>query len=168
MAGFPMCPACRAEYDDPGDRRFHAQPIACPQCGPQLRLLDAKGNEQSAGEEALQATVDAIRMGRIAAIQGLGGFQLIVDAANAEAVARLRSRKHRPDRPFALMFPSLAAVEQCCAVSEAESRELLSPAAPILLLRQKLPSPSGRGTGVRAVAEGETKNPRHLPPLPSP
>ena len=138
MARFPMCPACQAEYDNPADRRFHAQPIACPQCGPQLRLLDAQGRLEAERDEALQAAAEALIAGQVVALQGLGGFQLLVDATAADAVARLRQRKHRPDRPFALMFPTLDAVRGCCLVSEDEVRELLSPAAPILLLRQKV------------------------------
>jgi hydrogenase maturation protein HypF len=136
MASFPMCPACQAEYDDPGDRRFHAQPVACPQCGPQLQLLDALGRRQADGDEALRTAASAVCSGRVVAVQGLGGFQLLVDATDAAAIARLRSRKRRPDRPFALMFPTLEAVRTCCEVSAEEARELLSPAAPILLLRR--------------------------------
>ncbi|MGA2255952.1 MAG: carbamoyltransferase HypF [Thermoguttaceae bacterium] len=136
MAQFPMCAACQAEYDDPADRRFHAQPIACPRCGPQLRLLDARGQVKVERDQALQATADVLCKGQVVALQGLGGFQLLVDATDADAVARLRRRKHRPHRPFALMFPTLNAVRQCCLVSESEARELLSPAAPILLLRR--------------------------------
>ena len=136
MAQFPLCPACQAEYDDPADRRFHAQPIACPHCGPQLRLLDAQGRLKAERDEALQAAADALAAGQVVALQGLGGFQLLVDATDADAVDRLRRRKHRPDRPFALMFPTLDAVRRCCLVSEDEARELLSPAAPILLLRR--------------------------------
>ena len=136
MARFPMCPACQAEYDDPADRRFHAQPVACPQCGPQLRLLDAQGRPQAERDEALQSAARALCAGQVVAMQGLGGFQLLVNATDAAAVDRLRRRKRRPDRPFALMFPTLDAVRRCCLVSEDEARELLSPAAPILLLRR--------------------------------
>lgn len=134
MAQFPMCPTCQAEYDDPADRRFHAQPIACPICGPQLRLLDPRGQLKSEHDQALQAASDALCTGQVVALQGLGGFQLLVDATDADAVEGLRRRKRRPDRPFALMFPNLDAVRRCCLVSEDEARELLSPAAPILLL----------------------------------
>jgi hydrogenase maturation protein HypF len=159
MSRFPMCPACQAEYDDPADRRFHAQPIACPQCGPQLRLLDAGGQVRAEREGALQAAVDTLCRGQVVALQGLGGFQLLVDATDVDAVSRLRRRKHRPDRPFALMFPSLDAVRQCCLVSEAEARELLSPAAPILLLqRAEASNVSGTlrvplGDGTRSVPD---------------
>jgi len=139
MARFPLCPSCQAEYDDPADRRFHAQPIACPRCGPQLRLLDSRGQVKADRDRALTATVDALCRGLVVALQGLGGFQLLVDATDADAVARLRRRKHRPDRPFALMFPTLDAVRQCCTVSGAEDHALSSPAAPILLLRANPP-----------------------------
>ncbi len=163
MARFPLCPACQAEYDDPTDRRFHAQPIACPQCGPHLRLVDAGGRLQAERDEALQAAADALIAGQVVALQGLGGFQLLVDATAAAAVDRLRRRKHRPDRPFALMFPTLDAVRRCCLVSEDEARELLSPAAPILLLRRlagwHVPEPTmyswsaqGRATLVPSIA----------------
>jgi len=144
MARFSMCRGCQAEYDDPADRRFHAQPIACPHCGPQLRLLDPRGSVQAERDHALKATVKSLCQGQVVALQGLGGFQLLVDATDSEAVALLRRRKDRPDRPFALMFPTLDAVRQSCLVSEAEARELLSPAAPILLLRRM--NSSGRAT----------------------
>ena len=136
MARFPLCAACQAEYDDPADRRFHAQPMACPHCGPQLRLLDARGRLEAERDDALKAAADALGSGRIVALQGLGGFQLLADATDADAVDRLRRRKNRPDRPFALMFPALESVRRCCRVSDDEARELLSPAAPILLLRR--------------------------------
>ena len=137
MAGFAMCPECQAEYDNPADRRFHAQPIACPRCGPTLQLLDCEGREMAAGQAALEATVQLLLAGKIVALKGLGGFQLLVDATNAEAVARLRRRKRRPDRPFALMLPSLDDVRRHCHVSEEEARVLCSHQAPIVLLRRR-------------------------------
>ena len=158
MSRFPMCPACQAEYDDPADRRFHAQPIACPQCGPQLRLLDARSQVRAEREGALQAVVDALCRGQVVALQGLGGFQLLVDATDVDAVAHLRRRKHRPDRPFALMFPSLDAVRQCCLVSEAEARELLSPAAPILLLRRIEDTASNVSGTLRVPSPSDTRS----------
>ncbi|MBN2024635.1 MAG: carbamoyltransferase HypF [Pirellulales bacterium] len=150
MARFEMCPDCRAEYSDPADRRFHAQPIACPRCGPRLRLLDALGAELADGDAALRQCAEAIRAGRIAALKGLGGFQLVVDALDESAVARLRDRKRRPDRPFALMMASLDDVRRCCHVSSAEANLLAAPEAPILLLRRR-----DDGPGVApAVAPG--------------
>jgi len=136
MAGFAMCPECQAEYDNPADRRFHAQPIACPRCGPTLQLLDPEGRETANGQAALDATVQLLLTGKIVAMKGLGGFQLLADATNAEAVARLRQRKRRPDRPFALMFPTLDQTKQHCHVSEEEARELCSHQSPIVLLRR--------------------------------
>ncbi len=137
MAGFAMCAECRAEYENPADRRFHAQPIACPRCGPMLQLLDRQGGEMAAGQAALGAAVETILAGRIVAVKGLGGFQLLVDATNAAAVARLRRRKRRPDRPFALMLPSVDDVRQCCQLVDEEARMLMSHQAPIVLLRRR-------------------------------
>ncbi len=136
MAGFAMCPDCQAEYDNPADRRFHAQPIACPRCGPMLQLLDPAGRETAAGQAAFDATVQLLLAGKIVALKGLGGFQLLVDATSAEAVARLRQRKRRPDRPFAVMLPTLDDVRKHCRVSEEEARELSSHRSPIVLLRR--------------------------------
>ena len=136
MAGFAMCAECQAEYDNPADRRFHAQPIACPRCGPMLQVLDPQGHEMAAGQAALTATVEALLAGRIVAIKGLGGFQLLVDATNAAAVARLRQRKQRADRPFAVMLPSLDDVRQYGQLAEDESAVLCSHQAPIVLLRR--------------------------------
>lgn len=149
MARFTMCPDCRAEYENPADRRFHAQPIACPRCGPTLKLLDNHGKETAVGPAALDAAAEAVLAGRIVAIKGLGGFQLLADATNAEAVAELRRRKQRPDRPFALMMPSLDEVRRRCEVSEKEALALASTESPIMLLRScepsHQPSPKGRG-----------------------
>jgi hydrogenase maturation protein HypF len=137
MRGFAMCPACLAEYHDPADRRFHAQPNACPACGPQLALWDSGGRTLSACTEASFAAAAAIRAGRIVAVKGLGGFHLMADATNADAVARLRSRKHREEKPFALMYPSLADAERDCEVSLVEARLLTSAEAPIVLLARR-------------------------------
>ncbi len=137
MSGFAMCPECRAEYENPADRRFHAQPIACPRCGPSLQLLDNRGNEMAVGDAAFGAAVEALLAGRIVALKGLGGFQLLVDATNATAVARLRQRKQRPDRPFALMLPSLDDVRHYCQLADEEARMLASHRAPIVLLRRR-------------------------------
>jgi hydrogenase maturation protein HypF len=137
MAGFPMCPDCQAEYDDPTDRRFHAQPIACPKCGPTLQLLGSDGREMAAGPTALSTTVQLLLAGKIVALKGLGGFQLLVDATNPEAVAQLRQRKRRPDRPFALMLPTLDDARRYCHVSETEARLLCSHQSPIVLLQRR-------------------------------
>ncbi len=138
MRAFEMCAACRAEYDNPLDRRFHAQPIACPDCGPQLALWDAAGQMLAQRDDALRMAEEAIRQGMIVALKGMGGFQLLVDARDDAAVKRLRDRKHRPDKPLAVMFPTLDDLERACEVSQLERDLLLSSAAPIVLLRQKL------------------------------
>ncbi|HTM29829.1 MAG TPA: carbamoyltransferase HypF, partial [Vicinamibacterales bacterium] len=146
MSGFTMCAACQREYDDPADRRFHAQPNACPVCGPTLRLWNARGAVMAAGDDALGQTARVLRDGGIVALKGLGGFQLLVDAANAHAVARLRQRKHREEKPFAVMCPSLASVEGLCEVAPLEHRLLEAPEAPIVLLRRR--------AGTHGVADG--------------
>lgn len=137
MRSFAMCPLCRAEYEDPLDRRFHAQPNACPACGPHLELWNREGDALFGGDEALRAAAQAVRRGDIVAVKGLGGFQLIVAAHNESAVERLRHRKQRQEKPFALMFPSLDQVLGACAVSILEERLLGSPEAPIVLLRRR-------------------------------
>ncbi len=139
MRGFTMCPQCQAEYENPLDRRFHAQPNACPVCGPHLEVWDSQGNVLAAGDEALTGTVKAIREGKIAAVKGLGGFHLIADACSETAVRRLRDRKRREEKPFALMYPSLELVKEDCSVSPAEARLLRSPESPIVLLQRKPP-----------------------------
>jgi hydrogenase maturation protein HypF len=154
MAGFSMCPDCRAEYADPADRRFHAQPIACPTCGPQLQLLDPAGHAVAAGAEALAAAAESVVAGRILALKGLGGFQLIVDATQAEAVARLRQRKRRPDRPLAIMLPALDDVRRYCVVSDDEAQTLESPQAPIVLLRRSGAAPGSSADIAESVAPG--------------
>ena len=150
MRGFAMCPACLAEYEEPADRRFHAQPNACPDCGPQLEWWDREGRTMAERHDALIACANALRSGKTVAVKGLGGFHLLVDARNEEAVAVLRRAKDREEKPFALMFPTLAAISMSCQVSGAESRLLLSPEAPIVYLR-KLP---GRETVASNIAPG--------------
>jgi hydrogenase maturation protein HypF len=137
MAQFPLCPVCQAEYDDPLNRRFHAQPIACPDCGPQLAWWDVQGNTIAIKENALSAAIAALRQGKIVAVKGIGGFQLWVDAGNFAAVQQLRERKHRPDKPFALMYPNLAAVQRDCIVPDLAASLLESVAAPIVLLKRQ-------------------------------
>ena len=136
MKKFAMCPACRAEYDNPQDRRFHAQPNACPVCGPHLELWNAAGEAIFGGTEALLAAANAIRHGKIVAAKSVGGFHLLADARNENTVRRLRERKHREEKPFALLFPSFESVTGICEVSPLEARLLRSPEAPIVLLRR--------------------------------
>jgi len=138
MKGFPMCGACRAEYENPLDRRFHAQPNACAECGPHLELWDGRGQVLSAHEGALQAAAEAVREGQTLALKGLGGFHLMVDARSEDAVRHLRQAKAREEKPLALMFPSLASAKAHCELSAMEERLLLSPEAPIVLLHWNL------------------------------
>jgi hydrogenase maturation protein HypF len=133
MAPFALCPECSAEYADPSDRRFHAQPVACPACGPRL-WLERAGAEVAGDAIALAA--EAMRAGQILAIKGLGGFHLACDARAEGAVAGLRARKRRPAKPFALMG-TLPMITRSCTLSDAEAARLLDPTAPILLLAQQ-------------------------------
>ncbi len=134
MARFKMCAACQAEYDDPRDRRFHAQPNACWECGPRLTLLDGEGVAIDTAEP-VSATASLLREGKIVAVKGIGGFHLVVDATNQEAVARLRVRKHRFGKPLAVMVRDLDAARRLCEVSDAEAALLTSTERPIVLLR---------------------------------
>lgn len=138
MARFPLCPACAAEYADPANRRFHAEPIACPLCGPRLEFCIA-GREREFGDDALAATVVALRAGQIIAVKGIGGYHLMCDAGNAAAVATLRTRKHRPDKPLAVMFPianDLAALRRAVVLDKVHEATLCDPSRPIVLLRK--------------------------------
>lgn len=142
MRRFTMCGECRREYEDPADRRFHAQPNACPVCGPQVALWNASGSVLSTRHEAVQQAADAIRWGKILALKGLGGFHLLVDARNQEAVLRLRKRKQREEKPLAVMVPSLEAAKTYGQVSALEERLLCSPESPIVLLARRPDPPS--------------------------
>lgn len=147
MRAFTLCAPCRAEYDDPADRRFHAEPNACSACGPRLQLW--RGGETATGEDALLAAISELGAGRIIAVKGIGGFHLAVSATDEDAVARLRARKHRPNKPLALMVRTLAEAEAIVDLSGAARAALLSPARPIVL------SPARAGTAIAAgVAPG--------------
>jgi hydrogenase maturation protein HypF len=138
MAGFRMCPACRAEYEDPRDRRFHAQPNACPVCGPAVTLLDGAGAAvTSAVADPIGMAGEVLRAGRILAVKGLGGYHLACRADDEQAVARLRARKHREDRPFALMVGDLEAARALVALGTGEEALLASPARPIVLAERQ-------------------------------
>lgn len=152
MATFPLCADCQQEYDNPADRRFHAQPNACPKCGPQITLIDANGNQQAQAENALNATVKALQAGKVVAVKGLGGYHLAVDATNPEAVAKLRLRKHRPAKPFALMARDLNVIERFAVVNPVEQEQLQSGAAPIVLLNRL------DQDGVNALAQNVAPN----------
>ncbi len=136
MAGFPMCDACRAEYTDPTDRRFHAQPIACPDCGPVLELV-RDGAEPVRGDVALRATRLLLAKGSVVAVKGLGGYHLACDARDEHAVAELRRRKRRGDKPFAIMVRDLAAARTHVDVDDAEAALLTGSRRPVVLLARR-------------------------------
>lgn len=136
MRAFAMCRTCEREYREPANRRYHAEPNACPDCGPQLTLRDPAGNALAAAAHALPATVQALRDGRIVAVKGVGGFHLMCDAANDLAVAQLRVRKHREEKPLAVMFRDLDALRAHADVSPDDATRLQSTAAPIVLVQR--------------------------------
>jgi hydrogenase maturation protein HypF len=136
MAGFKMCDHCESEFHNPADRRFHAQPNACPQCGPRVRLLDSRGHEILEGDPISRAA-RLLRRGVVLAVKGLGGYHLACNAFDHDAVRRLRARKCREDKPFAVMAPDLRAVRQLCFVAEEDETLLRSRARPIVLLRKR-------------------------------
>jgi hydrogenase maturation protein HypF len=138
MNTFRMCEACLAEYQNPGNRRFHAQPNACPVCGPQMELIIQSNNTKiSEKDNPVAKTIDMLRQGKVMAIKGLGGFHIACDATNREAVLKLRERKRRSNKPFALMAPDIDTIRKYCLVSENEEKVLLSHTRPIVLLQKR-------------------------------
>jgi len=135
MAPFAMCPECRREYEDPGNRRFHAEPNACPECGPRLRLIGAVG-EELASNDPIDEVSSGLCGGLIVALKGLGGFHLVCDATSPSAVARLRLRKHRDEKPFAVMVREVEDAERLVLLCPAERALLCSPERPIVLARR--------------------------------
>ncbi len=154
MAAFELCPPCLAEYSDPADRRFHAEPVACADCGPSLSFHadDIRINDSDA---ALEAAVEALRQGRVLAVKGIGGYHLMCDAGNSEAVDALRANKPRPDKPLAVMFPApveapFKTLEKSFELNAVDKDFLLQPARPILLLMKK----DNAGSGGNVLCEG--------------
>ena len=153
MAGFPLCPDCLSEYQNPLDRRFHAQPIACHVCGPQVSLLKSpspplpllgrdfdsftRRGEVGRGEDAISMAVERLKSGAIIAIKGIGGYHLAVDAFNHIAVKRLRERKKRDEKPFAIMTASIEAADELAIMNDMEKRLLSSPEAPVVIVRKR-------------------------------
>ncbi|MDH3947655.1 MAG: carbamoyltransferase HypF, partial [Gammaproteobacteria bacterium] len=141
MVDFPLCPACQREYQDPLDRRFHAEPIACPECGPQLQYVESD-QIINGTETALTQTLAALNAGMVIAVKGIGGYHLMCDAGNEQAVQQLRDSKPRPDKPLAVMFPAqgedgLAAIREVANLSEMDTALLSDPARPIVLVDKK-------------------------------
>jgi hydrogenase maturation protein HypF len=156
MKSFVMCADCRREYEDPTNRRFHAQPNACPACGPAIELWDNSGRVLASHGDALLESAQAIREGKIVAIKGLGGFHIVADARNPEAVAVLRHRKHREEKPFALMYPSIESIGEDCRISPLEARLLCSSESPIVLLERR------NGGSRQTIAENIARNNPYL------
>ena len=152
MAGFTLCPDCAAEYQDPTNRRFHAQPIACPICGPQV-WYEENGKNLAEREDALKATRYALAEGKILALKGLGGFHLACDAQNPETIEKLRLRKRRSGKPFALMAFDLETIREFARVSPEKEKILASPMAPVVLLET---TPAGRQL-LRLVAPDQNR-----------
>lgn len=150
MANFEMCPECLREYEDPRDRRFHAQPNACPRCGPSLSLVDRE-NRPIAGDPVL-AAIELLKQGKIIAVKGLGGFHLVVDGSSEQAVQRLRLRKHREEKPFALMTGTLASARLLVRLTPAEERLLASRERPIVLSER-----NSSAAAVDSVAPGNNR-----------
>ena len=142
MAAFPMCGLCAGEYHNPEDRRFHAQPVACPDCGPQVTLTDKLGNPVEDCDNWPETAGALLAAGKILALKGLGGFHLVCDAHNRQAVITLRQRKGRKAKPFAVMCRDMATVQKYCRAGEQERALLTSPAAPIVILAKNF-NPTG-------------------------
>ncbi len=136
MKNFAMCPDCKGEYILPSDRRFHAQPNACHICGPWASLFDCEGNLIYEKDEALEKVVILVQKGNIIAVKGIGGYHLVCDATNEEAVARLRKRKHREEKPVAVMFPDLETIRMETIINELEERAINSIEKPIVIVKK--------------------------------
>jgi len=137
MDDFPLCNDCQQEYDNPDDRRFYSQTISCPQCGPTLYLTDPEGRQLAPNRDAITLCCEMLRAGKIIALKGIGGFQLLADATNTQTVNVLRQRKHRPSKAFALMVSDTVEAAKLCHLSTAAQQRLESAATPIILARQK-------------------------------
>jgi len=157
MAAFPLCPDCLREYQDPLDRRFHAQPIACHACGPQVSLIESPSptlpllgrelvsspprGEVGRGEDAIIQAIQLLKSGAILAVKGIGGYHLAVDACNNDAVGRLRERKKRDEKPFAVMAANIETARELALMTEMEERLLCSPDAPIIIVKKRPGTP---------------------------
>ena len=160
MSGYRMCSECESEYQAPPDRRFHAEPIACLACGPCVWFCSSSASDR--GWHALLAAADALKSGNIVALKGLGGYQLLVRADSEDAVSRLRQRKRRPTKPFAVMVSSIEAAENLAHICDAERNLLLSAANPIVLLESRHRLAAGVAPGLRWVGVLLPTTPLHL------
>jgi hydrogenase maturation protein HypF len=148
MSSFAMCGECRKEYEDPDDRRYHAQPTCCPKCGPTLSLTVPTGEVLAVGGRALAGAVEQLQSQRVLAIKGLGGYHLAVIASSEKAAASLRARKHREDKPFAVMVKDVQAARSLCELSMPDQELLTSPAHPIVLARRHQDGSKGVASSV--------------------
>ncbi|MFH1051629.1 MAG: carbamoyltransferase HypF [bacterium] len=154
MKNFIMCDECRQEYTNPNDRRYHAQPIACPKCGPHIELFDNFGKLICKNHDAISETCEHVLSGKIVAVKGIGGFQLIANACDDDIVLRLRDKKQREEKPFAIMLPDLDSIKSICQVSPIEERLLLSAESPIVLLKKRSKMEKGESGISEIVATG--------------
>jgi hydrogenase maturation protein HypF len=145
MAKFEMCEECREEYEDPTSRRFHAQPISCHTCGPKLSYFESEKENFDESATLIYSLSESIKDGKIGALKGVGGFHIICDATNEDAVEELRKKKRRPTKPLAVMFKNIEEIEKVCFVSKNERMLLLSKERPIVLLTQKRSSHIAKG-----------------------
>jgi hydrogenase maturation protein HypF len=166
LAPFPLCPVCAVEYGDPADRRFHAETTCCPVCGPRLALLDEAG--VALPGDPISGALNLLRRGSILAVKGLGGFQLLCDARNSAAVARLRERKAREEKPFAVLFADLASASTFCDVGEEEAALLQSAERPIVLLRKQPGVDLTNGCCIAVPPDHENLCHTRSPPPPRP
>ncbi|RYF72812.1 MAG: carbamoyltransferase HypF, partial [Cytophagaceae bacterium] len=144
MAPFSMCADCEREYNDPTNRRFYAQTNSCPNCPVELSLFSASGQRVTGSQtDLIGYVVDALKAGKTVAVKGIGGYLLLCDATNANAIGNLRERKHRPTKPLAVLYPNISQVQQDCYVADDELALLTSPASPIVLLNKRLETVSG-------------------------
>jgi len=137
MSAFQMCNKCLSEYHEPSNRRFHAQPNACPDCGPRLRLFENNSYDIGSNEELIKKTINLLKQGAIVAIKGIGGFHLACDSSNSKAIKRLREKKRRVNKPFALMSASIDTIKEFCELSEFEASMLIDKRSPIVLLKKR-------------------------------
>jgi hydrogenase maturation protein HypF len=164
MAAFDMCEACSVEYHSPLDRRFHAQPVACPECGPSIHMTDHAGKILPDSKDWMETCWQVLRQGKILALKGIGGFHVACDAQNKEAIRTLRERKGRDAKPFAVMCRNLNAVREHCILNEDEENLLASPQAPIVILRKRpgYSLPEGLAPGIRTLGVMLPYSPLHL------
>ncbi len=164
MACFPLCPECRREYEDPGDRRFHAEPVSCPACGPRLWLTNEAGRTEAEGQAALERVRSALAEGAVVAVKGLGGFHLACRADREESVLRLRRRKSRPSKPFAVMVRDAEAAARAAHITPSDRALLASARAPIVLAQKASPFPLAEETapGISDVGVMLPTTPLHV------